>query len=128
MSEDEANKIIKLLNFRHEEDTVIGILQHFKTKQVLMVGNMNKEAVFKTLTSGYAHFWSLSRKKLWLKGETSGHFQIVEDLFIDCDEDALVFLVNPLGPTCHTGNQSCFYRNYIEFIKYNPKQSQEKTE
>lgn len=117
LSEDEANKIISKLNFRHEYNTVISILQHYKTKDILMVGHMNKEAVFKTLTTGYVHFWSLSRKKLWLKGETSGNFQIVEDVLIDCDEDALIFLVNPLGPACHTGNVSCFYRDYKLFMK-----------
>ncbi|MFP3163302.1 phosphoribosyl-AMP cyclohydrolase [Acidianus sp.] len=116
LSEDEAKKIIEKLNFRHEYDTIIAILQHYKTKDVLMVGNMNKEAVFKTLTTGMAHFWSLSRKRLWLKGETSRHFQLIEDFYVDCDEDAIVFLVNPLGPTCHTGNYTCFYRNYRSFI------------
>ncbi|MBW9141519.1 MAG: phosphoribosyl-AMP cyclohydrolase, partial [Candidatus Aramenus sp.] len=58
-----------------------------------MVGHMNREAVVKTLTTGYAHFWSLSRRKLWLKGETSGNFQIVEDVRIDCDSDAIVLKV-----------------------------------
>lgn len=115
LSEEEANSIINKLNFRHEFNTVISVLQHFKTKEVLMVGHMNKEAVYKTLTTGYVHLWSLSRNKLWLKGESSGNFQIVEDVLVDCDEDALLLLVSPVGPACHTGNMSCFYRNYKAF-------------
>ncbi|MUN28146.1 phosphoribosyl-AMP cyclohydrolase [Sulfuracidifex metallicus DSM 6482 = JCM 9184] len=112
MDQKEAEELVSKMNFRHDMQTIIAVLQHFQTKEILMVANMNKEAFIKTLMTGKAHFFSLSRGKLWLKGETSGNFQILEDLRIDCDNDAVVLLVNPLGPTCHTGNRSCFYRSY----------------
>jgi phosphoribosyl-AMP cyclohydrolase len=117
LSREEAEKLASTLNYRHEDSTVIAVLQDINTKEVLMVGHMNREAVVKTLTTGYAHFWSLSRRKLWLKGETSGNFQIVEDVRIDCDSDAIVLKVKSVGPVCHTGNWSCFYRGYSDFIK-----------
>ncbi|BFH74493.1 phosphoribosyl-AMP cyclohydrolase [Sulfurisphaera javensis] len=117
LKEEEAQKIIEQLWFRHTDNTIIAVLQDYMTKDVLMVGHMNKEAVFRTLTSGYVHFWSLSRKKLWLKGETSGHYQLVKDFKIDCDGDAMVFLVESVGPVCHTGNRTCFYRSSTDLIK-----------
>lgn len=86
-----------------------GIVQDINTKQILMVAMMNKEAVERTLETGLAHFWSRSRKTLWLKGETSGNLMRVQKLFIDCDGDVLLMFVEPQGPACHTGNQSCFF-------------------
>jgi phosphoribosyl-AMP cyclohydrolase len=80
------------------------------TRDVLMVAFMDAEALAKTRASGLAHFHSRSRGKLWLKGESSGHFLRVEELRTDCDQDALVMLVRPEGPACHTGATSCFYR------------------
>ncbi|SFG04663.1 phosphoribosyl-AMP cyclohydrolase [Novosphingobium sp. CF614] len=80
------------------------------TKDILMVAFMNAEALEKTRETGLAHFHSRSRGKLWLKGETSGHFLRVEEIRVDCDQDALVMLVRPEGPACHTGAKSCFYR------------------
>jgi len=117
LSNEEAEKIASMLNYRHEYFTIIAVLQDAKSNEVLMVGNMNKEAVIKSLTTGYAHFWSLSRKKIWLKGETSGNFQIIEDIRIDCDSDSIVLKVTSIGPVCHTGNRSCFYRGYKEFTQ-----------
>jgi phosphoribosyl-AMP cyclohydrolase (EC 3.5.4.19) len=110
MRVEEAEVLASKLNFRHEEGTVIAVVQHFETKEVLMVGNMNKEAFIKTLTTGLLHFWSLSRKRIWLKGESSGNFQEVVQVKVDCDEDSVVVLVRPRGPICHTGNRTCFYR------------------
>jgi phosphoribosyl-AMP cyclohydrolase len=77
---------------------------------VLVVAHMNRAALDATLASGKVHFWSRSRGKLWLKGETSGHFLAVTEVLVDCDQDALVIRAQPAGPTCHTGAQSCFYR------------------
>jgi phosphoribosyl-AMP cyclohydrolase len=91
-----------------DKGLLTGLAQDSKTKQVLMVAMMNKEAVERTVETGLAHFWSRSRKSLWLKGETSGNFLKVEQVFVDCDGDALLMLVEPQGPACHTGNQSCF--------------------
>ena len=83
---------------------------HADTREVLMVATMNAEALAQTRKTGLAHFWSRSRQSQWLKGETSGHFLRVAEIRVDCDQDALVLLVRPDGPTCHTGAPSCFYR------------------
>lgn len=80
------------------------------TREVLMVAFMDAEALDKTIESGLAHFHSRSRGRLWMKGESSGHVLRVEELRVDCDQDALVLLVRPEGPACHTGARSCFYR------------------
>ena len=86
------------------------IAQDHKTKEVLMIAYMNKESLQKTIKEGKACYWSRSRKKLWTKGETSGHFQKIKEIYYDCDLDALLLIVEQIGPACHTGNQSCFYR------------------
>lgn len=80
------------------------------SREVLMVAFMDAEALAKTRETGLAHFHSRSRGRLWLKGETSGHFLRVEEIRVDCDQDALVMQVRPEGPACHTGAVSCFYR------------------
>ena len=80
------------------------------SSQVLMVAFMDEEALEATLESGEAHFHSRSRGKLWKKGETSGNVLTVEEVLVDCDQDALVLRCLPKGPTCHTGARSCFYR------------------
>ena len=80
------------------------------SREMLMLAHMDAEALAKTRETGLAHFHSRSRGKLWLKGETSGHFLRVEEIRVDCDQDALVMLVRPEGPACHTGARSCFYR------------------
>ena len=81
-----------------------------ETRDVLMVAFMDAEALAQTRQTGLAHFYSRSRGRLWLKGETSGHFLRVQEMRIDCDQDALLLLVRPEGPACHTGARSCFYR------------------
>jgi phosphoribosyl-AMP cyclohydrolase len=78
--------------------------------EVLVVAHMNAEALSATLESGKVHFWSRSRGMLWMKGESSGHVLMVEQVLVDCDQDALVLRARPAGPTCHTGARSCFYR------------------
>jgi phosphoribosyl-AMP cyclohydrolase len=78
--------------------------------EVLMLAHMNGQALDLTLTTGYAHFWSRSRQSLWKKGETSGNMLAVEDIRIDCDQDAVWISARPAGPACHTGARSCFYR------------------
>jgi phosphoribosyl-AMP cyclohydrolase len=81
-----------------------------QTREVLMVAFMDAEALARSRATGLAHFHSRSRGRLWLKGETSGHFLRIEEIRVDCDQDALVLLVRPEGPACHTGETSCFYR------------------
>lgn len=86
------------------------IVQDVHTKEVLMLAYMNVESLRLTLEQGETYFWSRSRGELWHKGETSGNIQRVVDLYIDCDADSLLILVQPLGPACHTGERTCFYR------------------
>jgi phosphoribosyl-AMP cyclohydrolase len=86
------------------------IVQDAKNKSVLMMAYANEEAVRLTETTGYAHYYSRSRKKLWKKGEESGHFQRVERILVDCDEDCLVYEVEQTGAACHMGYLSCFFR------------------
>jgi phosphoribosyl-AMP cyclohydrolase len=80
------------------------------SQTVLMVAFMDREALDRTIESGLAHFHSRSRGRLWMKGETSGHVLRVEEILVDCDQDALVLKVSPQGPACHTGATACFYR------------------
>lgn len=80
------------------------------SRDILMVAFMDQTALDKTRETGIAHFYSRSRGKLWMKGETSGHILRVQEIRVDCDQDALVMIVVPAGPACHTGATSCFYR------------------
>lgn len=93
---------------RDEAGLVCAVVQSEATGRVLMVGYMNDEAVARTLTCGLVTFWSRSRGRLWQKGETSGNFLEVTGVELDCDGDALLVRVRPHGPTCHTGEESCF--------------------
>ena len=85
------------------------VIQDVVTDEVLMVAYMNQEAYEKTLETGTMTYWSRSRNELWVKGMTSGHFQYVKELRIDCDRDTLLAKVEQTGAACHTGNHSCFY-------------------
>ena len=85
------------------------VVQDVATDEVLMVAYMNQEAYEKTLETGTMTYWSRSRNELWVKGLTSGHFQYVKELWIDCDRDTLLAKVEQTGAACHTGNHSCFY-------------------
>ena len=87
------------------------IVQDYQTKEVLMLAYINKEAWEKTQETGKAHYWSRSRNQLWLKGETSGHVQIIQAILVDCDDDTVIYQVEQLGgAACHTGHRSCFFR------------------
>ncbi len=90
---------------------VPAVAQDFSTREVLMLAYMNREALEKTLSTGRAHYYSRSRKKLWLKGETSGNFQFVKGVFYDCDGDTILLVVDQKGPACHTGERTCFFRS-----------------
>ena len=103
------------LNFDKADGLVTAVIQDHATGRVLMVGYMNEEAFRKTVESGYATFYSRSRRKLWLKGETSGHRLVVKGISTDCDQDAVLVEVEALGPgVCHEGYQSCFFRKLEE--------------
>jgi phosphoribosyl-AMP cyclohydrolase len=87
------------------------IIQERKTGRVLMMAWMNRESIESTIKSGKTHFWSRSRQKFWMKGESSGHTQSVKDVAFDCDGDTLLIQVDQIGAACHEGYQSCFFRS-----------------
>lgn len=99
---------IKDLKF--DDGLITAIAQDYKTGEVLMVAFMDEEAVRKTIETKRAFYWSRSRRKLWKKGESSGNEQLVRDILIDCDGDAVLLKVEQMGGACHTGYRSCFYR------------------
>lgn len=109
--------MIMEINFRHEINgvkVITAVAQDADTNEILMLANMNEEALKKTVETGKAHYWSTSRNKLWLKGESSGHVQEVEEILVDCDMDAVVLKIRQNGAACHEGYYSCFFRN-LEF-------------
>jgi phosphoribosyl-AMP cyclohydrolase len=98
-------------DFAKGDGLVPAIVQDAETKEVLMMAYMNRESWEATLKTGKATYWSRSRQKLWLKGETSGNVQLIKAVFIDCDNDTILLQVKQLGEAaCHTGYRSCFYR------------------
>ena len=113
----------KLLE-KDSEGLVPVIVQHYKTKEVLMMAYMNEEAFMKTLRTGKMTYWSRSRNAIWVKGETSGHFQYVKSLNLDCDNDTILAKVEQIGAACHTGNPSCFF-NTIAGTEDNSHSSQQ---
>lgn len=104
MSRTASNK------FKFDDQGLLpAVIQDWLDGTVLMLGYMNQDAIAKTLETKSVHFWSRSRKKLWEKGETSGHKLHVKELFIDCDHDTILVKAQPAGPTCHTGERACFF-------------------
>lgn len=100
------------IDFKKGEGLVPVIIQDEKTMEVLMLGYMNEEAYHKTVNDGKVTFFSRTKNRLWTKGEESGHFLNVLSIRKDCDDDTLLIRVNPIGPTCHKGNRSCFDTSY----------------
>ena len=96
------------LDFEKGNGLIPAIIQDDQTLQVLMLGYMNEEALEKTKDTGKVHFFSRSKNRLWMKGETSGNIMYVKSIQMDCDKDTLVLKVNPSGPVCHTGSPNCF--------------------
>lgn len=108
-TENRYDALLEKVNF--DANGLAGaIVQDAATREILMFAYVNREALRLTLETGKMHYWTRSRKKLWLKGETSGHVQTVKEVRIDCDQDAFLFLVEQKGGACHTGYRSCFYR------------------
>jgi phosphoribosyl-AMP cyclohydrolase len=99
-----------MLNLKFADGLIPVIVQDARSKGVLMMAYANEEAVRLTQETGFAHYYSRSRKKLWKKGEESGHFQKVLQILADCDEDCLIYQVEQTGAACHTGYATCFYR------------------
>ena len=109
---EEQNKCLSVsdLDFEKFSGLLPVIAQEHESGRVLMLAYVNLEAVRKTQETGYAHYWSRSRNTLWKKGESSGHVQQITEVLVDCDEDTLLYKVSQTGPACHTGAQSCFFR------------------
>ena len=112
---------INQVDFEKENGLVPAIIQDLKTAKVLMLGYMNKEALEKTLHTGKVTFFSRSKQRLWTKGETSENYLQLKSVAVDCDSDSLLVLVEPKGPTCHTGSDTCWDEinvNNIQFLSY----------
>ena len=102
---------ITKIDFSKGDNLVPIIVQDANTIEILTLAYSNKESLERALTSGYSWFWSRSRKKLWMKGEESGNTQKIRKILVDCDSDALIYLVEPAGPACHTGERTCFHNS-----------------
>jgi len=103
-------EVLKKLDFKKGNGLIPVIVQEAESKKLLMLAYANEEALEKTLSTGYAHYWSRSRNKLWMKGETSGNTQKIRNILADCDYDTLLYIVDQKGPACHTGNHTCFHK------------------
>lgn len=108
---EEILKRVEIVDFEKGNGLVPAIVQDAENMEVLMLGYMSKESLIKTLEGDTSWFYSRSRQELWNKGATSGHFQYVKDIKIDCDNDTILLLVKQVGAACHTGNRTCFYRD-----------------
>ena len=95
----------------NSDGLIPAIIQEQSTQRVLMMAWMNRASIEKTIATGKTHFWSRSRQKFWMKGETSGHVQMVKDVAFDCDGDTLLIQVEQTGAACHEGYKSCFFRS-----------------
>ena len=102
------------IDFEQMGGLVPAVIQDAKTRNVLMLGFMNEEAYQKTLETGHVTFWSRTRQTLWTKGETSGHYLNLVEMKADCDQDTLLVRVNPIGPTCHTGTDTCWGEDNVQ--------------
>jgi len=111
----DSERNMGLLQFAKGNGLLPAIVQDHLTNEVLIVAYINEEAWRQTLETGKAHYWSRSRNKLWLKGETSGHQQLIKEILVDCDADTVIYRVEQLGgAACHTGHRSCFYRRMTD--------------
>ena len=105
---------------RDGDNLVCAVVQQYDSRDVLMVGWMDDEALHRTLSTGRVTFWSRSRKEYWRKGDTSGHVQWVKSVALDCDGDALLVSVDQVGAACHTGDRSCFDAGRLEAVAGEP--------
>ena len=109
LSEAEIDEFVKKVNFEKGKGLVPAIVQDASNDRVLMQAFMNEEALRLTLASGRMHFWSRTKGRIWMKGEESEHYSLVENVVLDCDNDAVLFKVQQIGSVCHTGEETCFY-------------------
>lgn len=123
-SKENIENLINLLDFSKIEGNLIPVItQDYKTNEILILAFADKEAVRKSLETGFVHYFSRTFKKLWKKGQESGHVQEIKKVITDCDRDSLLFKVKQSGGACHTGYYSCFYNEFIdgEFQKIGKK-------
>jgi phosphoribosyl-ATP pyrophosphohydrolase/phosphoribosyl-AMP cyclohydrolase len=106
---NKKNDFIHSIDFSKLDGLIPAVAQDYYSKEVLMLAFMDNEALNKTLETGYAHYYSRSRKQLWKKGETSGHIQKVQEIFYDCDNDSILLKIIQTGDACHTGHKTCFF-------------------
>ncbi len=104
---------IKDLKF-DDKGLIPAVAQDYVSGEILMLAYMNEESIKMTLESGHATYFSRSRQELWEKGSNSGHLQLVKEIYLDCDLDAIILKIEQIGPACHTGNVSCFYRKLVD--------------
>ena len=106
-----------MLDLKFTNGLIPAIAQDYQTGEILMLAYINRESWEVTLKTGYATYWSRSRKSLWKKGETSGNVQIIKDIWVDCDCDTVIFKVQQIGAVaCHTGHRSCFFRKFCNGV------------
>ncbi len=113
LNEAEAEKFIEKVNFEKMNGLVPVVVQDSSNDKVLTQAFMNKEALQLTLTKGKMHYWSRTKKRIWLKGEESGHHSLLQNAILDCDNDAILFKVQQIGAVCHTGQETCFHNPII---------------
>ena len=111
LDENEIKAFIEQVNFEKGNGLVPAIVQDASNNNVLMQAYMNKEALRLTLASGRMHFWSRTKGRIWMKGEESKHYSLVQNAVLDCDNDAILFKVQQVGVVCHTGEETCFYKH-----------------
>jgi phosphoribosyl-ATP pyrophosphohydrolase/phosphoribosyl-AMP cyclohydrolase len=104
--------LMQKLDWKKMDGLIPVVVQDANSKETLMLAYANKEALELTLTTGFAHYWSRSRQQLWKKGETSGHTQKIKHVVVDCDYDAVLYIVVQKGPVCHTGAETCFHHEF----------------
>jgi len=113
MSEAEAEKFARRVNFEKMNGLVPVVVQDSANDRVLTQAFMDKQALLLTMTSGKMHYWSRTKKRIWLKGEESGHHSLLQNAILDCDNDAVLFKVQQIGVCCHTGRETCFHSPII---------------
>jgi len=113
LSETEIEEFVKKVDFGKAKGLVPVVVQDASNDKVLMQAFMNEEALRLTLASGRMHFWSRSRGRIWLKGEESGHYSLLQNAILDCDNDAILFKVQQIGAVCHTGQETCFHKPIV---------------
>jgi phosphoribosyl-ATP pyrophosphohydrolase/phosphoribosyl-AMP cyclohydrolase len=113
MSEKEVENFVKKVDFGKADGLVPVVIQDASNDKVLMQAFMDEEALRLTLTNGKMHFWSRSHGRIWLKGEESGHYSLLQNAILDCDNDAILFKVQQIGAVCHTGRETCFHKQVV---------------